>query len=221
MIFKYLLDMPKTIYFNFKVLPFLKAIRFPFYVSRRFKLDLPRASLCRRNIIIPDNANTFSIRFCNSGSENVIPNKYGLIALKDTGKIIFGNKIKFSAGCTIRVDSGVLRIGNNFSANRNCEFSCTNGLTFGDNVLLAFRIGFRDNDGHKVIGGEKRNTNSSIVIGNHVWICGDVDILKGVIIGSHCVVAFRSLVLKGQYDDNTLIAGSPAKIISRDITWEF
>lgn len=52
-----------------------------------------------------------------------------------------------------------------------------------------------------------------IVIGNNVWLGAQTTILKGARIGDGCVVAARSVVLKGDYPANSIIAGYPAKVI--------
>lgn len=220
--FKYLLDMPKTVYFNFKCLPFRKALVLPFYISHSVKLDLPCRTSLKAIIHIPDDASRFSIRFVNGGSSDVCPNKNGLIRLKDGSRCTFGKNVQFAAGCSLRVDGGVFCVGNNFSANRNCEISCVECVEIGDDVLLAFRIGIRDSDGHSVVyDGVRNSTKEKVVIGDHVWICGEADIMKGAHIGSDSVIAFRSLVLKGNYENNSILGGSPAKMIRNNINWEF
>ena len=54
---------------------------------------------------------------------------------------------------------------------------------------------------------------SPVIIGNAVWICANVTILKGVEIGDGCVVACGAVVTRGKYPPNSLIAGNPAKVI--------
>jgi acetyltransferase-like isoleucine patch superfamily enzyme len=54
-----------------------------------------------------------------------------------------------------------------------------------------------------------------ISIGNDVWIGADVTILKGAKIGDGCIIATRSLVLKGEYPPNSLIAGNPATVLKQ------
>lgn len=112
--------------------PFKEAIRFPVYVSHNYKLDLPRHT---KNISI-DNLKTFCIRFGNGGSMDIIPNQYGLIQLGTEAKLHFYGDAQFAAGCSLRVDCGKMEFGNNFSANRNCNITCTKGIKIGDNCLL-------------------------------------------------------------------------------------
>ena len=65
----------------------------------------------------------------------------------------------------------------------------------------------------------KENTKP-IFIGNHVWICNKCDILKGSVIGDHCVVGYSSLCTKEIPGEYQLIAGRPAKVIQKAIDWQ-
>ena len=59
-----------------------------------------------------------------------------------------------------------------------------------------------------------------IEIGRHVWIGSGVKILKGVKIADNTVIAANSVVAESILEENVLIAGNPAHIIKRSITWE-
>jgi acetyltransferase-like isoleucine patch superfamily enzyme len=56
-------------------------------------------------------------------------------------------------------------------------------------------------------------TSSPISIGDNVWIGANVTILKGVVIGNNCIVATGAVVTRGEFPDNSIIAGNPAKVI--------
>lgn len=53
----------------------------------------------------------------------------------------------------------------------------------------------------------------AIKVGNNVWIGAAVTILKGANIGSGSIVAANSVVLSGDYHENSLIAGNPARVV--------
>ena len=90
---------------------------------------------------------------------------------------------------------------------------------FGSNTMIT------DTDFHPVdskmrrkqVMGEKYDFDyvkkEPIIIGNNVWIGWGCLILKGVTIGDNCIVAGNSVVLKGDYPPNSLIAGNPAKVV--------
>lgn len=156
------------------------------------------------------------------GSKGLEPHKHTYIIIGEEGKLIFNGCANVAAGTTIRVDAGVLTLGNNFHCNTNCLISCTRKITIGNNVLLGWNVSIRDSDGHTIIhDNDKRNSLKPVIIGNHVWVCAYVDILKGVSINNDCVIAYRSCVTKSfKNSPNSLIAGYPAKIIQQNINWE-
>lgn len=156
------------------------------------------------------------------GSKGIEPHRHTYIIIGEEGKIVFNGCANIAAGTTVRVDAGVLTFGNNFHCNTNCLISCTQKITIGNNVLLGWNVNIRDSDGHTIIHGDVyKKSLKPVMIGDHVWICAYVDILKGVSISNDCVVAYRSCVTKTFKDyPNSLIAGQPAKIIQSDINWE-
>ena len=66
------------------------------------------------------------------------------------------------------------------------------------------------------MGGGKYTTQSKgeVEIGNNVWIGDKATILAGVVIGDNVIVAANSVVTKS-VPSNTIVAGSPAKIIKQ------
>lgn len=53
---------------------------------------------------------------------------------------------------------------------------------------------------------------SPIVIGNHCWICSRTLVLKGVTLGDYAVTAANSVVCKS-FPKNSIVGGCPAKFI--------
>lgn len=114
----------------------------------------------------------------------------------------------------------MLHIGKNFNANRNCNISCINSISIGEDSLFGFNCSVRDSDGHTIIrNGERRVNNKPIIIGNHVWVCANSSISKGTTIGSDCVVGSNSNI-SGSFENGKLIVGSPGRIIDENVNWE-
>lgn len=139
------------------------------------------------------------------------------------------NIVTIHKNCMIR-DLNIIMEGNNLEIliKENCEIGgativcCgeNSSIYLDENCLLASNIEIRNNDGHIIYENEVIiNPSKNIHISNNVWICQNVKILKGTYIGSNSVIALNSLVTKGIYDNNVILAGSPAKIIKRNITW--
>ncbi len=115
---------------------------------------------------------------------------------------------------------GVLKLGNNSSFNRYGSVSCNNKVTIGNDFLAGWNVSIRDSDNHRIWhNGIEESTVHEVCIGEHVWVCANVDIIKGSIMND-TVVSMNSLVNKEFCESNVLIAGMPARIVKRDIHWE-
>lgn len=212
----FLFSLPKTIYFNFRVFPLKIAIKLPVAISNNVQIKK-----VYKNCIEIDNSNIklFMIKIGFGGS-NAIRAQKGMIYLnkKMGGKLIFSGSAKFSEGVTLYNNSGVTRFGNNFSSNKNLFVSSDNKITFGENCLCGWDITIRDSDGHKIL--PQKETFKEIIIGNHVWICAKVDMLKGNIIGNDSIIAYNSCLTGIKCDNNQLIGGYPAKVLKNNVNWE-
>lgn len=215
-IIKYLLSIPKTIFFNFRVFPLLTAIKMPIFVANSVKIN----NIYRGCIQVQGKIRPLMITIGMGGSKAIFAKK-GMIHIskKDKANIIFKGKANFAEGIVLYV-KGKLIFGKNFSANRNCFISSDNDMTFGEDVLIGWNVNIRDSDGHKIVYQDKKtDKDSNVQIGNHVWICAYSDILKGSKIANDCVVAYRSCVLGLETTNNTLVGGYPAKKIKDNINW--
>lgn len=177
--------------------------------------------LYRGGVKIDACVSTFMIKIGFGGSAGIASNCRGYLSCGKNAGILFKGRAYLAEGASLRVDSGKLTFGNNFSANKNCFIACNDEIKIGDDVLLGWDVNIRDSDGHRMyVNGAMKTPLKSIVIGAHTWICSCVDILKGAIICAHSVVAYRSCVVGVFSDEHVLIGGYPAKILQRDIDWE-
>ncbi len=213
-----ILSIPKILYLNFKTFEFKKAIYMPIIIKYNVKVkEIHKKCIELRNW----DKEHYRIKFGFGGSKHISPNRYTILSIGKQGKIIFSGKAEFGEGCSIRCDFGKLTFGKNFSANKNCCINCEYAINIGNDVLLGWNINFRDTDGHQIFVNEQGSElQKNIIIGNHVWICSYVDILKGAQIGDNSVVAWKSLVLKKFENNNVLIGGSPAKVIKKIDDWK-
>jgi acetyltransferase-like isoleucine patch superfamily enzyme len=77
-------------------------------------------------------------------------------------------------------------------------------------------------DYHKILeDGRYTNPPKNIHIGSHCWIGLQCLILKGTSIADNVIVGARSLLNKEFPESNAVIAGNPAGIVKRDVTWDF
>ncbi len=210
---QYMVSIPKSIYFNFVLLPFKTAIRLPFLVSYDVKfLHL------KRGCVLIDNPSTLSVTIGFNGTD-AVPSLRSSINIVG-GSMLFKGKCHIARGCSIDLTGGSLVFGNNFSANKNFFVSCTKEIVFGDDNLLGWNVHLFDATGHVMYhNGDMKESFKRIEVGDHVWLCAESHLLKGSVIPSGSVVAYGSIVTKKFDNENTLYGGFPAKELQSNIEW--
>lgn len=213
-IFKVLISVPKTLYFNFRCLPFKNAIKLPFYIHYNVVLG----AIAGSKIVLNCKPKMFIIKYGLGGVKGINSNTSQLWL--QSGTIIFNGAANFAEGCSIR-NNGNLTFGKNFGAGKNCFISCADEISFGDDILFAWNGTVRDSDGHNIyVNGQEKSSHKPVHIGNHVWIASEVKILKGVSIPDNCVIALGSVVTKPFNERNILIGGYPAKKLQENVSWK-
>lgn len=96
-------------------------------------------------------------------------------------------------------------------------------IKIGCSCLLSNAIEIHTSDYHGIYdySGHRLNCNKNIIIGEKVWIGMDTKILKGTEIGNGCIIGASSLLSKKYDCTNSIIAGIPAKIIKKDVIWDY
>lgn len=211
-IIKYFLSFPKTVYFNFHYLPFKQAMKLPIWINYNVKLEnlggkVITDSYIPRSILIGVFEGSF-----NRG-------KNGWWNVNDDSEVVFSDSVNISSGCAIEAHGkGRIVFGKNFFANYNFLCSSSSSIKFGNDNLLGWNVSVIDGDGHKILKTVKKN-NTDIIIGDHVWLCAGVSVLKGTMIASNCVVGMNSVVSKSINETFSLSVGMPAQIIKSNIEW--
>ena len=173
----------------------------------------------KRNKILVDEKRFGIVSIGFHGSEVLEKNRTSIII--KVGTIRFKGKANLSSGTSIRVDAGNLIFGNEFSCNNNCFFSCSTGITFGEDVLLGWNINVRDSDGHVIFRDVlHKEALKPVRIGDRVEGSYFVDSSKGVVIPEGCVTGYISCLTRSYTNNNSLIAGYPAREIQGNIEWK-
>lgn len=214
---KYTISIPKSVYFNFRILPFRQAMRIPFLVAYNVKLLNLKRGIIEFSEAVKLKPVLVAIGF--NGTEEIASQR-ALLNLS-CGKIVFNGGAYFGEGCIIGVSNGgQLIFGKDFSANKNFFVSCNKEIVFGSDCMLGWNVHFFDATGHIIYhNGMVKESFKRIHIGDHVWICAESHILKGVFIPNNSVVAYGSIVTKEFKNTNALYGGSPAKELQNNIQW--
>jgi acetyltransferase-like isoleucine patch superfamily enzyme len=185
---------------------------------RSNRLSIGAAMLQRSKIDIHGKNNTVVIsnmcrlRHCRiyiCGNNNVIT--------------IAKNVSLYQAELWIENDDNEIYIGENSSISGETQLAAIEStkIIIGDDCMFSGNIAFRTGDSHSIIdmSGKRINASKSIRIGNHVWIGTRVIVLKGSVVGDHCIVG-AGTTLSGEFDEsNSIIVGNPARIVKRGCDW--
>ena len=106
-----------------------------------------------------------------------------------------------------------IEIGENFYSNHNLVILDANKVIFGDNVKIGPNCGFYTS-GHPIDKEERKKVEFAkpIIVGNNVWIGGNVCVMPGVTIGDNAIVGAGSVVTK-DIPPNVVAVGSPCRVI--------
>jgi len=101
-----------------------------------------------------------------------------------------------------------IRIGREAFLN-GCHLSAKSSLSLGYRTQVGYGSRLIDSDQHD-LDNTRTEQSAPIVLGDHVWVAGDVTVLRGVQIGDHAVIGARSLVT-ADVPAHTLAFGIPAR----------
>lgn len=208
----------KTLWFNFRYLPFKQAIKIPVMLARDVSIRE-----CWRGGVLFDNDKPLHPGILRIGFGDSIHNPYQKSSILVRGKlIIHGTGLhSFCMGTKLNIEkNGILEIGDNFSASANNKIRCDCHIKIGDDNMWSYDNILLDTDAHQITDndGNILNHPKSIEFGNHVWLgCGCI-VLKGSKIPNGCIVASGSKIMH-QYDEVNSIITTGKKIIKRNIIW--
>ncbi len=212
------LNILKTVYFNFRTMPFSEAIKFPVYIYGGVKLYNLSGSIEFKDTPIKKGLIKFGK---NNGAESAAAG--GAITLGKGSKIIFEGPCFFGKGFIIHLSSDtVLQMGKEVRIGMNIKIICQKGLSIGDYTRMANDVQFMDNNGHYVLNLETKKVyrnKEAISIGRCNWIANRVSVAKGTRTPDWTIAASNSILNKDYTggEQNIMIAGVPAKVIAQNV----
>src|SRR5690554_303594 len=207
----------KTLYLNFKMLPFKQAIKLPFYVYGKINF---RSLKSKININAPVYPGMIKIGWDEYYVETTVPKSIWIV----NGTINFNGPVNFLQGSYVLVtNNATLSFGNKKSImGANIRIMCFDKIVFGGNSRISWDCQIMDTAFHYVenlLDGDIKPLTSPIVLGNNIWIGNRTTIAKGTVLPDYTIVASNSLVNKdfSSIGENCLIAGLPAKLKQQNI----
>lgn len=200
-----------TLYFNFRFLPFMQAIKMPIYLYGNPKIlgrggkVIINGPIKRGMIII--NKMRLSPSVSGGDCEIII-----------FGTLVFNGSAEIECGCRINVlYRAKMELGWNFRCgSKNC-FVSSNYVSIGNDVNIAHEVQIMDSNFHYMVNiksGLVSRCSGEVIIGEKCWIGNRTSLMKGTYLPTGTVVASNSLVNKKiECPDYSIIGGSPAKLI--------
>jgi acetyltransferase-like isoleucine patch superfamily enzyme len=209
----------KTLYFNFKVLPFEKAIKLPIHFYGKVEL----VNLKGKFSINKEKVNFGMIVF--GGKHEIVISSNVATRIYNSGSIVFDGDARFARGINIMVwDNGILSVGTNFSIGSLSRIICFRKISFGNDVLISWETQIVDTDFHFIIskGNQVNDSSGEVYINDAVWIGSRATILKNTILPNNAIVAAQSLCsgnYSEKYGSGILLAGIPAKLLRSEVEY--
>lgn len=136
------------------------------------------------------------------------------------GTVEFKGKAYLGSGSRIS-NSGHLTMGDGVSITANSAIVCHKSVKIGADALISWDVLIMDTDFHKIYDfqGTHVNEPKEIIIGDHCWICSRSLVLKGANIPSNSIIAANSTITGKNIEKEGCIIGSNAVIIKENIKW--
>lgn len=120
-----------------------------------------------------------------------------------------------------RTPEAVIKIGDNVGIS-GATIYARKYIEIGENTLIGGNVKILDNDFHptdveaRIVDDKSKIGTNPVIIGKNCFIGCNSIILKGVKLGDGCIVG-AGAVVTGEFGDNCVIAGNPAKIVKRKV----
>ena len=216
-IIRAVLSVPNTIYVNLKYLPFRTAIMLPLLVSYDTLI------YGKGRISIQKRLRPLSIKIGFFDVETVEKARTKITLHKD-GILIMGGETQIGRGCKIFISpKAVLSINDNSTISASTNLRVYKRITIGKDCRISWECQIMDNNMHMIEyeDGSKPNAIKEVFIGNKVWIASRAMIMMGTVIPDNCIIGCGAIVKGHRFEENSIIAGNPAKVVKKIKGWDF
>lgn len=217
---KYLLTLPRSLYYNMRLLPFSQAIRIPIFFSNHVTIKLKKGSQVK---LTSTRVHAGMIKIGYSQCDFYLARHHKSIMDLGKGCLIFEGRSNIGAGAKLSIDKGgSLIFGDQFWSTGPILIIARRLIRFGYNCVLSWNITIMDHDAHDIFDnyGSKINEDKAVALGNHVWLGCNSTVLKGTQLSADTIVAANSIVTsKKFFVSHVILAGNPLEIKKTNISW--
>ena len=210
----------KTLWFNFRFIPFKEAIFLPVLLSSKVEVQN-----MRRGRIVLDGlgGSKFGILRIGLQDREYCYNKPSMLNILGI-LVLNGSGIhSFSPGTILYVGpEATLEIGEGFTASHDLKIYCRHKITIGKDNMWSYYNVVMDNDGHYIYDREGNQIiqNREVAFGNHVWMGWRCLVLKGSRIADGVVIASGTTVRKELKKTNSIYGNNSAEPLKENIIWD-
>lgn len=211
----------KTLYFNFKMLPFHQAKKLPFYFFGNVKFTSLNGTV-RIDAPIKRAMIGFGQKF------EKMSRAKGIAEIILNGELVFKGHAHFGKDVFLSVDKNAYcEFGFMGCLGSDVKLICTNRIVLGNWCGIGYESQLVDTTSHPMKNsetGEEYPMSGEIELGNYNAISNRVSIMSNTKTPDHCVIASNSLCNKDYraLGSKILIGGVPAKLIKENFIrdWE-
>ena len=211
----------KTLYFNFKMLPFSQARKLPFYFYGSVKFSSLKGSVKIKGPI-----KRAMIGFGQKFEQ--MSRAKGVAEFLLDGELLFKGHAHFGKDVFFAVKKGAYcEFGFMGCLGSDVKLLCTQMIVIGNWTGVGYESQLVDTNSHPMINsktGEVYPISGPIVLGDYNAISNRVSIMANTKTPHNCVIASNSLCNKDytEFGSKVLIGGVPAKLIKKDFVrdWE-
>lgn len=212
---RYLLAMPRSLWYNLRLLPWRQARRMPILISNRTVVEAltGKVTLCASELrtgLIKVGFTTFQgSDYCRERTR-----------LNIRGELVLSGECSFGAGSSVEIaEDARLSIGPEFNLGPRSLIICHNAMTFGRHDRISWDCTLMDTDQHALVDtdGKRVNEDRPIQFGDNVWVGCHVIVAKGVSLADNTTVAAGSRLAGRHEEPMTVLAGNPATVVRRGV----
>lgn len=204
----------KTLYINFKTLPFSVAKKMPIIIYGSVDFDALNGK-----VIINSKVYFGMIQIGKDIDDMPIASNSAKIRI--SGVIEFYGFCIINSGSNITVESNsLMKIGNHVMIGSGVLIKSLNYIEIGDYTRIASGCFILDSNMHSVrnvVTGEIKRKDAPIKIGKYCWITMNTSIMSSTVLPDYCITA-RNTLLNKDYSmickKGSMLAGSPAKVVA-------